>query len=186
MAIKQFSTGEVLTAADTNLYLANSGFVTIAGNTFTAAATIDITGWSSTYKFYRLIYRTRRTDASGNSTATFQILQGASAESGYYYGSAYANYLGVTGNLANGNGAVNAFWAPSDSYAADSMIACDIVYRQASSFSWTGTGWYMGAAYNFHYGGGVSTTKTIDKMRITYATGTHTGEWILMAQRTYS
>ena len=54
MAIKTFTTGEVLTAADTNTYLANSGLVYVAGATFTGAGTFDVTGFSSSYLFYHL------------------------------------------------------------------------------------------------------------------------------------
>ena len=53
MAIKTFTTGEVLTASDTNTYLANSGLVYIATKTFTTTATLNCTGvFSSTYDNY--------------------------------------------------------------------------------------------------------------------------------------
>lgn len=187
MAVKTFTQGEKLTYSDTNTYLANGGLVTIAGGTFSGASVIDITGFSASYKLYRLVFRIRRTDAVGNASPTFQIMQGASAQaSGYYYGAAYANYLGVAGNLTSGNNISTAWFIPSDSFAAQSMIALDIASVSGASFSWTGTGYYTGAAYSLHYGGAVSTALAIDKMRITYAAGTHTGEWILMAQRTYT
>lgn len=55
MAIKTFTTGEVLTASDTNTYLANAGLVFIANATPNGAVTTDITNcFTSTYDFYVL------------------------------------------------------------------------------------------------------------------------------------
>jgi hypothetical protein len=54
MAIKTFTTGEVLTAADTNTYLANSGLVYVKSQTIgSAVASQAVTGaFSSTYDHY--------------------------------------------------------------------------------------------------------------------------------------
>ena len=55
MAIKTFTTGEVLTAADTNTYLTNSGLVYIATGTATAQNRLNIPScFSSTYTNYRV------------------------------------------------------------------------------------------------------------------------------------
>ena len=43
MAIKTFVTGTVLTAADTNEYLANSGLVFVKGGTIATTTNIEIT-----------------------------------------------------------------------------------------------------------------------------------------------
>lgn len=54
MAIKTFTTGEVLTASDTNTYLANAGLVYVAQTTFSAASTVQFTNcFNSTYRNYR-------------------------------------------------------------------------------------------------------------------------------------
>ena len=60
MAIKTFTTGEVLTAADTNTYLANSGLVYISSTTIgSAVATVTVTNaFSATYDAYRIIVNT--------------------------------------------------------------------------------------------------------------------------------
>lgn len=53
MAVKTFTTGEVLTASDTNTYLANSGLVYITSATPNGAVTTDITNcFSSSFAFY--------------------------------------------------------------------------------------------------------------------------------------
>jgi len=56
MAIKTFTTGEVLTSADTNTYLANSGLVYITQGVATSGTTLSITNcFSATYDAYRVV-----------------------------------------------------------------------------------------------------------------------------------
>jgi hypothetical protein len=56
MAIKTFTAGSVLTASDTNTYLANSGLVYITTLSPSTGSTIQFTNaFSSTYKNYRVI-----------------------------------------------------------------------------------------------------------------------------------
>ena len=58
MAIKTFTTGEILTASDTNTYLANSGLVFIKETTVSGTpSAIDVDNvFSSTYLNYRVIF----------------------------------------------------------------------------------------------------------------------------------
>jgi hypothetical protein len=57
MAIKTFTTGEVLTASDTNTYLANAGLVYITALTASAQTTIAIDNcFTATYAHYFLTY----------------------------------------------------------------------------------------------------------------------------------
>ena len=69
MAVKTFTTGEVLTASDTNTYLANAGLVYITSTTFTGSTTVDILNcFSATYDDYRVhvnIYGSAATYAKG-------------------------------------------------------------------------------------------------------------------------
>jgi hypothetical protein len=75
MAIKTFTTGEVLTAADTNTYLANSGLVYITQATLTGAA-VSIQGcFSAQYDSYMLQFTNAKT--GGALVATWQLLNGA-------------------------------------------------------------------------------------------------------------
>lgn len=56
MAVKTFTTGEVLTASDTNTYLNNGGLVYITGTSFTTASTVTVDNcFSSTYDHYRIL-----------------------------------------------------------------------------------------------------------------------------------
>jgi hypothetical protein len=106
MAIKTFTTGEVLTAADTNTYLANSGLVYITSVSLagaTAASPVNITScFSSTYTNYRIV-------VSGfiNTSAAFlnfQLLSGttpANAAGSYKVQRLLANGATVSGTSAS-------------------------------------------------------------------------------------
>jgi hypothetical protein len=55
MAIKTFSTGEVLTSGDTNSFLANSGLVYISATTLSGSTTTVSNCFSSTYDNYLVV-----------------------------------------------------------------------------------------------------------------------------------
>jgi hypothetical protein len=119
MAIKTFTTGEVLTASDTNTYLANAGLVFIAQTTFTTTANPFINGcFSSTYQNYLvqiatvgsvatepLYYRMR---SGTNTPETGSVYD----RYGFYWSTSgvdlvnanlVAAYIGDVGNAANSN-----------------------------------------------------------------------------------
>ena len=58
MAIKTFTTGEVLTASDTNTYLANAGLVYVTSVTVgTGVTTVSVSScFTSTYDSYEILY----------------------------------------------------------------------------------------------------------------------------------
>ena len=56
MAIKTFSSGEVLTASDTNTYLANSGLVYLGAVSYTSAGAVSANNvFTSAYRNYRFV-----------------------------------------------------------------------------------------------------------------------------------
>jgi hypothetical protein len=80
MAIKTFTTGEVLTASDTNTYLANSGLVYVATVSPSAGSTIQFTNaFSNTYKNYRVIIS--GTASAGTNVYT-RLLVGSTVQTG--------------------------------------------------------------------------------------------------------
>ena len=92
MAIKTFTTGEVLTASDTNTYLANSGLVYVTSATVgSGVSSVTVSNcFSSTYDNYRIIW------TGGTTSAGQDIrLQLGSTTTGYYnsliYGTTYAS-----------------------------------------------------------------------------------------------
>ncbi len=83
MAIKTFTTGEVLTASDTNTYLANSGLVYVTSGALSLTATNFAGCFTSTYTNYRIVIDS----LAWNSTADiyYQFLTGTTPETGANY-----------------------------------------------------------------------------------------------------
>lgn len=73
MAIKTFTTGEVLTASDTNTYLANSGLVYVKSQTIgSGVASVTVTdAFNSTYDAYKIV--ATNVSASSGGTASFAL-----------------------------------------------------------------------------------------------------------------
>ena len=100
MAIKTFTTGEVLTAADTNTYLANSGLVFVKSQAVgSGVSSVEVTGaFSSTYDNYKIIY----TDGTASTaSAQMTVRMGATATSSYetlltYMAWGFGNVLGAS------------------------------------------------------------------------------------------
>lgn len=94
MAVKTFSTGEVLTASDTNTYLNNGGYVYVASKTFTSTSSaqqID-SCFTSTYDNYRVLW-TGTGSTTGNDFLYFRFVDGTSpvTATNYYFGIVQSN-----------------------------------------------------------------------------------------------
>jgi hypothetical protein len=87
MAIKTFTTGEVLTAADTNTYLANSGLVYVYNSSFAGVTSFSLpTGtFTSAFRNYRITYNIAvstdsrfsvrlRKNGTDNTTTTYNTM----------------------------------------------------------------------------------------------------------------
>ena len=101
MAIKTFTTGEVLTAADTNTYLANSGLVYVKSQTVgTGVTSVVVTNaFSSDYENYLVTY-------SGATNFLGEVLriQLGATTTGYYGNMMYANYAsGAPASVGDSN-----------------------------------------------------------------------------------
>jgi hypothetical protein len=135
MAIKTFTTGEVLTAADTNTYLANSGLVYITSATVgTAVSSVTVSSaFSTTYDNYRIIY------AGGTMSAQqrFGMTLGASA-TGYYEGLFYVNFTGSSGSAGGSNIAAWQYIAGGNTQSAGFVVDLQnpflAQYTQMNSF----------------------------------------------------
>lgn len=100
MAIKTFTTGEVLTASDTNTYLANSGLVFVKQQTIGAgvgSVTVS-SAFSADYDSYQIVVSGGTT--SGNFTTRLNL--GATA-TGYYFAGAYCTYTNVVTGSSGAN-----------------------------------------------------------------------------------
>jgi hypothetical protein len=119
MAIKTFTAGEVLTASDTNTYLANSGLVYIAQATATAGApSLSISDcFSAAYENYRIV--TKFASASAGAPALFARMRVSGSDNNtanYHYmmnGHTSANTAASTGATAQTEGYVGGFTGAS-------------------------------------------------------------------------
>ena len=90
MAVKTFTTGEVLTASDTNTYLANSGLVYVAGGALSTNITPFAGCFTSTYRNY--VVKLDNVKVSGAANFWFQYLNGSTPKTTNYYW----DYMGYT------------------------------------------------------------------------------------------
>ena len=107
MAIKTFTTGEVLTAADTNTYLANSGLVFVKQQTVGSGVSSVIvdSAFNSTYDNY-LIYVNAVQCSVANDSFLVQLRTGTSTSiTNYYFALIYSTYTGSTNVASQNNGA---------------------------------------------------------------------------------
>jgi hypothetical protein len=102
MAIKTFTTGEVLTASDTNTYLNNGGLVYISQVTQTSGTNLDITScFSATYDAYKIVCTDLRLSAAALISAT--MLSGSTpAASNWTWASTRFDYTANAWNFAKG------------------------------------------------------------------------------------
>jgi hypothetical protein len=115
MAVKTFTTGEVLTAADTNTYLANAGLDYVKSQTIgTAVSSVTVTNaFSSTYDNYLILAN----GGAGSGSAACQTQLGATA-TGYYSSGYSVTYAGV-GSTASDNNATS--WTASAVVTTDGI-----------------------------------------------------------------
>jgi hypothetical protein len=149
MAIKTFTTGEVLTASDTNTYLANSGLVYVKSQTIgSAVASVIVTdAFSATYDSYKIIV----TGGSGSVTGRLRITMG-SASTGHYWGLLASRYdNGGSVAVGGSNAALFDYMGQADSTCIDMSVEirnpfltektfASGVYVDMSVGAFTGTG----------------------------------------------
>jgi hypothetical protein len=104
MAIKTFTTGELLTASDTNTYLANSGLVYIKQQTIGSgvATAVVADAFSATYDNYKI---TIHGGVASTLTSLTFILTGSATQ--YYSALSYVAYGTTTPLAASDNNAAS-------------------------------------------------------------------------------
>jgi hypothetical protein len=122
MAIKTFTTGELLTAADTNTYLANSGLVFVSSTNIanpSSAVSID-NCFTSTYDNYRVTVRISNSTGANDCYLRFRV--GGSDDTAAVYG---WMYLGLTagGASLNSSGGGQNFSYTGTSVSATAIAA---------------------------------------------------------------
>jgi len=121
MAIKTFTAGSVLTASDTNTFLANAGLVYVTGGTFSAQDPLAVTGcFTSTYDHYEIVLQYYGSAANNTSlnfyTGTNTIYNAANyIRYGFYIGTgALTNFYaaGLTSAFVTNHGTTSTITAP--------------------------------------------------------------------------
>ena len=125
MAIQTFTSGQILTASDTNTYLANSGLVYIKEQTIgTTVSTVEVTdAFSADYDNYRIVISNVTCSAS---QPAFRMQLGATT-SGYAFGGFEISY-GV-GALNASASASSAHWYIGNFGVSNSLSSCVEVQR---------------------------------------------------------
>ena len=167
MAIKTFATGEVLTASDTNTYLANSGLVYVTSTTVgTAVSSVTVSNcFSSTYDNYRIIV--------ANSTCTnidlLRFTLASRTGNTYNYANPYYAYSVASAYHA----AQNAAYA---SIALTGTKWSTVIELQSPNLATTATWTFANSTETYTYfGGGYSSSTTASTGFTFTSTGTMTG-----------
>jgi hypothetical protein len=149
MAIKTFTTGEVLTASDTNTYLTNSGLVYVKSQAIVAgsATTVVTNAFSTTYDNYRILVTGLQTSA-GQGLA---IKLGSTA-TGYYGNMVYVLFSGSAYTFVPQNNAAFWFGGLTDGSAPTTYSTFDLMSPFLASRTAMNGGYY-GRGYSGTYAG---------------------------------
>jgi hypothetical protein len=135
MAIKTFTTGEVLTASDTNTYLANSGLVYVTDTSFSGTGFSINNCFTSTYDNYRIEINGY---ANSNADLSFRFRSsGSDLTTTVYQYASQGSYGGVR-NDAAGTGQTAIGFTPSMGNNRYSGAAIE-VYGPNTTYSWKTT-----------------------------------------------
>ena len=127
MAVKTFTTGEVLTAADTNTYLANGGLVYIGTVSYSAAAAVNANSvFTSTYRNYRIVGS--HTPSSGIASFRMRLRASSTDQTG-------ANYQFTSARLYTNNAQDASNAAQDYTQLANGGIANDLFCFAIDVFS---------------------------------------------------
>jgi hypothetical protein len=184
MTVKTFTAGSVLTAADTNEYLANSGWTYVNSGTFTAQSPLQVNSvFTSTYSNYKVILE-NITSTAGNPATTMQLTVGGTpSTANYSHGSQYWTFATTPVSAAFGSNA-GAAW---DTMLFNTTPASYVEYTlygpaiaRATGMTWNGS-FYTNT---YRTGGGLHNVATAyDGFRIIPASSTLNGTWTVLGQR---
>ena len=127
MAIKTFTTGEVLTAADTNTYLANSGLVFVKQQTIgSGVSSVAVTSaFSSTHENYKILLN----GGTANTPQAITLVMGSTTTGNLYdYVLNYWNFAGTATVSASSTG--NSFAFVGEASTTSVLIDADLYFPQ--------------------------------------------------------
>jgi hypothetical protein len=171
MAIKTFTTGEVLTAADTNTYLANSGLVFVKSQTVgSGVASVTVSdAFGTTYDNYRISV----TGIVPSVDGAFKLMIGSGRTNGHYGVMNYNPYSGAAGDLKSNNSA-SIYCNLIQGSVNNAQFTCDILTPFAATRS-TMIGQAFGRLYYCDFGGGDDSSSSYTSFTLLTDAGTMTG-----------
>lgn len=174
MAVKTFTSGETLTASDTNTYLANSGLVYITSATVgSGVSSVTVSNvFSSTYDNYHIIY-SGGTLSTGDSIS----LKIGNATTNYNMWMVYESFTAGT-NTPKGSGLVNqplAYWVGGGDTNAAVAETVVIGPNLAKYTFWRNTGFYFAGTYGGWSSGVLKDTTQHTSFSLSPLTATMTG-----------
>ncbi len=125
MAIKTFSVGEVLTASDTNTFLANSGLVYVTSTTVgSAVTTVTVSNcFTSTYDNYRITFA----GSQPSATDSFRLMIGSGATNDHYGTMNYDAYYGTVSGVLRVNNGASIYAVLNEAGNKTAQFSCDIL-----------------------------------------------------------
>jgi len=173
MAIKTFTTGEVLTASDTNTYLNNGGLVYISEHTLSINTQIN-NCFTSTYRNYRIVVNID-THSGGAINTLARLSAGGTPVGGgtnYYYTGAEQAYSSG-GWVTYQNAGAYTYWLTGRLNGnTNAQFIMDILNPQSSAQNTFYKSQYTDMAYSGAVGGMYNATTSFDGIQILLAGGT--------------
>jgi len=125
MAIKTFTTGEVLTASDTNTYLANSGLVYIKQQTVgNAVATVTVSSaFSTDFDNYRITFA----GCTPSATDSFRFMISSGATNDHYGTMNYDLFTGATTGVLRVNNGASIYAVLNEAGNKTAQFSCDVL-----------------------------------------------------------
>jgi hypothetical protein len=169
MAIKTFTTGEVLTASDTNTYLANAGLTYITQGTVSANTTLNFTSiFTSAYDNYRVVFVSSANQTAPGNQINLRVRSGStdlSTGNAYLWSRVYFYTAGsgadgsVAANQINASDSNNGFVSFSFDLYAPRLAQQTLVTGQTSAYQPAGGGPFL---FGINWAGFVNNTTSYD------------------------
>jgi hypothetical protein len=171
MTIKTFTTGEVLTAADTNEYLANSGLVYIT-STALASSTQTNNVFTSAFQNYRIVVNID-THSGGASNILAQMSTGGTTyttAANYYYAGQEQPYTTGAMTTYSNNGAAAYFSLGRLNGNSSGIFICDLFNPQVALSTFYKSP-FNDTGYSGMLGGLLNVSNSFDGIRIYHGAG---------------
>jgi hypothetical protein len=181
MAIKTWTSGEVLTATDLNTYAGNPGLVYVGQNVFSSSNLVTLDGiFTSTFSHYRVLVQI--TNSTANCSVLLRMRSGGStnANSQYTWGG-FISFSGSSILAATTSGGTATSWVVTEldtAFFPNTPFAVEMMSPQASQRTTVFASGFTPVnpqPYYRHLGGSMSVTTSYDGMALVPSAGNISG-----------